>query len=41
MMIHNADTETHQAPPGWEFMGDEPEVCPEYDAEVWYLGRAW
>jgi hypothetical protein len=39
MMIAYADTETHQAPPGWAFLSDVPEDCPEYDAEVWYLGR--
>ena len=41
MMIANSDVRTHQPPPGWEFLSDTPEVCTEYDAEVWYLERVW
>lgn len=41
MMVHHADLEMHQPPPGWEFLSHEPEVCTEFDAEVWYLERVW
>lgn len=40
MMVHNADTRTHEPPLGWDFLGQEPEEMPEYDAEAWFL-VAW
>lgn len=41
MMIAYADPRTHEPPTGWEFLTDQPEDMPEYDAECWYLERVW